>query len=150
VFCRMDHFILFFKEHGLTLRRSGFRWFYPGSCDQCHMKNRGSKTILLKLTPGYLILICDECHRSLKTTFEGCLDHLKNASRFHLLDRSLRYRVIDQSGQLQEGYKIDGRYSFYMIHDKLILVPMIHATTQKEILMPMREICILNDVNFLG
>jgi hypothetical protein len=141
----MDYLISYFNQVGIKLHQNKYLNYYPGSCDQCQMKNGGQKCILYGLTPKYSILICEHCNLKMESLIKKTINTLQSISKYHNINKNLEYMILDENGLIQNSFKINKKYIFNIYQNKNIYVPLINKNKQS-CYMPYRTFCILNDI----
>lgn len=93
---------------------------YPGSCGQCEMKNRGTDSIIVHLTPEMVFKFCDVCLKEKKEKLGMCMKELEN-ELLHF-EQSL---CIPNGPFYDRGWRICKDYKLYLKQKNSVFVPMI-------------------------
>ena len=111
------------NEHGFKVSSVG-EIPYPGSCGQCEMKNRGTDSVIVHLTPEMVLKFCNVCLNESKEKLEFCMEKLEK-ERLHF-KQSL---CIPNGPFYDEGWRICDGYKVYCKQEDSVVVPMIKNDT---------------------
>jgi hypothetical protein len=144
----MEHVRSLFAQQGIQLQQDKMMKYYPGSCDQCHMKKGGQKSIIHGLTPHLTLLICDKCYAQMERKIKSTIESLQLLTHYTTLPKETPYRILNEDGEIEEDWKIHPKYLFFIMKHHKIYIPMIKKG-KKPIEIPLRSIQVLNDVKIL-
>lgn len=137
-----------FHHSGINLHKGPLQDYYPGHCDQCQMKRGGTKTIIYGMTPEYKVLLCEKCYQDLQPKILSVVTHLQNLTFYNSLPRDQNFHILNECGQLESGWHLHPKYSFYHISNNLVYLPMIQSGSNDKLfrMVPLRNLMVLNDI----
>jgi len=142
----MEETFKIFHQNNLVIRKSSSSFpLYPGTCDQCALRNQGTKTFLLEYIPGTYLILCNVCHEAKKTSIQKSLKLSQKETQYYEIKELVQNQTdfcIQNGLFIENGWNIDVDYQFFPIFKKKIYIPM--KKSDKICFVPLSDFKYLN------